>query len=294
MHFIVYSNFNRDSDIAVVEKVIAFLKTRRGVSYTLASFRDSGFLGLSFLRLSDCVKEADIIIVIGGDGTVLRATADVCNARLETPILAINRGQCGFLTDIEPSEIEFAIDKLLNNDYKIDKRMVFEVTFGDKTFFALNEVCIYKGVITRPIIVDARFENGKLIGTVQADGAYICTPTGSTAYSLSCGGPIVAPDAGAMVLGAICAHTLVNRPYVLPETSVLSLALCKNYNDGRLLIDGEVKARIYDSTPIMVKKSTITANFILTKEVDFYKKLLDKLNRWSCKVTSDVDKEDVD
>ncbi len=292
MHFIVYSNFNRDSDIAVVEKVVAYLKTKKGVSYTLASFRDSGFLGHSFVRLSDCVREADALIVIGGDGTVLRATSDVANARLSTPILAINRGQCGFLTDIEPAEIDIAIDKFLKGDYVIDTRSMLQATFKDKTFFALNEVCIYKGDITHPIVAEARYNDDKVIAAVQADGGYVCTPTGSTAYSLSCGGPIVAPDSQVFVLGAICAHTLVNRPYVLPDTTEISLALGKEYSDARLLIDGEVKARIYDHTPIVVKKAEIAAHFIKTKEVDFYKKLLGKLNRWNTTVYCDSDKED--
>lgn len=294
MHFIVYSNFNRELDLDVVENVISCLKKKKDVTFTLASYRDSGFLGHSFVRLSDCVGEADVLIVIGGDGTVLRASSDVSNARREIPILAINRGQCGFLTDAEPSEIDNAIDCVITGKYELDKRTVVKITFGDKTFFALNEACLYKGDITHPIVVEALFEDGRLIGAVQADGAYISTPTGSTAYSLSCGGPIVAPDSSVLILGAICAHTLVNRPYVVPDTQAMMLRLGKGFDNGRLVIDGEVKARIYDSTPILIKKSDISALFIKTKPVDFYKKLIEKLNRWNTTVRQDSDKEDRD
>lgn len=295
MHFIVYSNFDRQKDIEVVDKVACYLKSKTGISYTFASYRESGFLDHSFLRLSDCVAEGDIIIVVGGDGTVLRAASDIANARLEKPILAINRGQCGFLTDIEPDEIEQAIDLVIDRKYKINKRMMFKVLYKNTTFYSLNEVVIYKGEITRPIVVEAEFDETHRIASTQGDGAYVCTPTGSTAYSLSCGGPILSPDTKGIVLGAICAHTLVNRPMVVSDEHTLVLRLGKDFNDARLMIDGDVKARIYDSTPVIIEKAEISASFISIKETDFYKKLLEKLNRWSVTTYREIENvEDID
>lgn len=292
MHFIVYSNFDREKDIEVIESVIKYLKSHSGATFTLASYRESGFLGHAFLRFSDCVKEADAVIVVGGDGTVLRAANDIATACLETPILAINRGVCGFLTDTEPDELIPAIERVISGDYTTDRRLIFKVAFKNKTFYAINEVIVYKGEITKPIVIDASYDDGKHIASTQADGAYVCTPTGSTAYALSAGGPVLAPDTNAILLGAICAHTLVSKPIVLADSHTVTLRLAKEFNDARLMIDGQVKSRIYDDSPVVIRKSKLSAVFIKTKSVDFYKKLLEKLNRWTFTVYPDKEDED--
>lgn len=292
MHFIVYSNFDRKKDIELVDNVINYLKTKKDVTYICASYRESGFLGHSFLRLTDCAQEADMIIVVGGDGTVLRATSDVLNKKLEIPILAINRGQIGFLTDIEASEYKEAIDKVLCNDYTLNKRMCLKATYRDKCYYALNEVVIYKGNITKPIIIEAEFDDYHHVVTMQGDGAYVSSPTGSTAYSMSCGGPILTPTTRAIVLNAICAHTLVSRPMVLSDKHTIIMHLGKGYDDACIMVDGEIKQKLYDSLPVKVSVADITANFVTIKHIDFYKKLINKLNRWQISSYTELPQEE--
>ncbi len=281
MRFVVYSNFDRDNDIEVVDKVIKVLEKKKDVSFALASYRESGLFGHSFLKLSDCLDNTDAVIVVGGDGTVLRAIGEITSSGKETPVLAINRGVVGFLADTEPQEFESVIEKVISGVYDIEKRTVLKATYLDKTFFALNETVIYKKDVTRPIVVDIFRDGDIAIGATQADGAYIATPTGSTAYSLSAGGPVLSPDAEALVLNAICAHTLVSKPLVVSDKHKFAMRLNKRSDEAHLMIDGEIKAVLNDSSPVYIEKADITANFIKTKDYDFYQKLVEKLNRWT-------------
>ncbi|UKI47838.1 MAG: NAD(+)/NADH kinase [Clostridiales bacterium] len=119
MHFIIYSGFDRDADISVVKQIQKILDNKKA-TYSLASYRESGFVGMSYNKFSDVVGDADVVIVVGGDGTVLRAAEGITEAGLETPIFAVNRGQCGFLADTEPEDFDKEIDKVLSGGYELE------------------------------------------------------------------------------------------------------------------------------------------------------------------------------
>lgn len=280
MHFIVYSGFDRDADIAVVKQIVESLKTKAGVTYSLASYRESGFLGMTYNRLSDVCGEADAIIVVGGDGTVLRAAENVTSKGLETPIFAINRGQCGFLADTELKDFDKEIDKVVSGEYELEKRTVLEVTCAENKFYSLNEVIVYKKEITRPVVIELFIEKDTILGAAKADGLCLATPTGSTAYSMSAGGSILSPDVHAVAICTICAHTLINKPLVVSDDHTFVIKLAKNSLDALLMVDGDVKAELTDGASVVVKKADITVNFIKTRHYDFYGRLVTKLNRW--------------
>lgn len=293
MHFIIYSSFDREADVAVVKQIETSLKKRSGVTFSLASYRESGFLGMTYNRFSDVVKDADAVIVVGGDGTVLRAVECITSHGLETPIFAINRGQCGFLADTEPKDFEEEIDMVIAGDYEIEKRTALEVSYAHKKYYSLNEVIVYKKEITRPVVIEVFIENDTILGALKADGVCLATPTGSTAYSLSAGGSILSPDVNAVSICSICSHSLVNKPMVVSDKHTFVIRLVKGSLDALLMVDGDVKAEVSDGSYVVVKKANLTVNFIKTRHHDFYKRLVTKLNRWTMPEAEDfnVDQE---
>lgn len=280
MHFIIYSGFDRDADISVVKQIQKILDNKKA-TYSLASYRESGFVGMSYNKFSDVVSDADVVIVVGGDGTVLRAAEGITEAGLETPIFAVNRGQCGFLADTEPEDFDKEIDKVFSGGYELEKRTALEVAYGGKTYYALNEVIVYKKDITRPVEIEVFIGRDTILGAAKADGVCLATPTGSTAYSMSAGGSILSPDVHAVSLCMICAHTLMNKPLVLSDEHTFSIRLAKNSLDGLLMVDGDVKQEVSGDTAVIVKKADLTVNFIKARHHDFYERLVSKLAHWA-------------
>jgi NAD+ kinase len=184
----------------------------------------------------------DVLVVVGGDGTLLSVARSLGAAR--TPILGVNLGSLGFLTEIPLEELYSALEAVISGDYAIDERMRIRASVmrGDSEIARhdlLNDVVINKSALARILNIDVCI-NGDYINTYRADGMILSTPTGSTAYSLSAGGPIVAPDMGGFVLTPICPHTLSNRPLVLPRGCVIDVSLRNNTEDVYLTIDGQV------------------------------------------------------
>lgn len=199
-------------------------------------------LGIS---ITDYAQEADVICSIGGDGTFLESS------RLSggCPIIGINCGTLGYLTDVNPEDIQKAMQDLLDNKYYIEERMMLEgkIITEDETIIippALNDIAISKntfGVVRFDTIID-----GKLINSYTADGIILCTPTGSTAYNLSCGGPIVEPTAHIITLTPIAPHTVLDRSIILKDDSVIEIKITELRNQTTSFV-------LYDGIPIEVK-----------------------------------------
>jgi len=229
-------------------------------------------LGAVFLPNKQLYSETDMLIVIGGDGTVIDTVRQ--SASYKTPVLGINMGRLGYLTELEPSELSRITDIVAGN-YRLENRSMLNIALysGDKLTYscnALNDAVITNGSVAR--IVDLQLsENGNLVGNYRSDGMIISTPTGSTAYSLSAGGPILDASVSAFVVTPICAHSFAARPMVFPDSAKLEL---KN-NSARepflvLTADGKTNLRLGRNDVAVITKSELSASFIRVKKGKFY------------------------
>jgi NAD+ kinase len=204
------------------------------------------------------VEKSDLVVVIGGDGTLL-ATARLLGGR-PVPILAINLGGLGFLTEITLSELYPQLEKVLAGWFVTDRRVMLDAALvrnGEtvERHQALNDVVINKGTLARIIDLETCV-NGQHVSTFRSDGLIIATPTGSTAYNLSAGGPIVHPDMSAMLMTPICSHTLTNRPLVLPSDMQVAVTLTSSADEGvYVTVDGQIGIKMESRDCLNVHKS---------------------------------------
>lgn len=223
------------------------------------------------LDINNMKKGFDIAFVIGGDGTILKTARFYADS--DTAIFGINLGHLGFLSQSSKEDFSKSLKKILNGEYRIENRLMLET----QNRIALNDFVIK----TKEQGRTARFQlkiNGKEVCNYLADGIIISTPTGSTAYGLSAGGPVLSPEIEAFVIVPICAHTLNARPLVIPTTEKISIsAVCEN-KEFILSVDGQGNYIIKDE--IKIQKSALKAKLIILDNTEFYTILQNKLN-WS-------------
>ena len=242
--------------------------------------------GLARAGAQSCSKKemalkADLIISLGGDGTLLNIAPLV--ERPEVPILGVNLGALGFITEVAVDELEPVLSKTLSGDYEVEKRMTLEVRVLGKNgrahkFRVLNDVVIAKGARSR--IIDLETYVGKdYLCTYRADGLIISTPTGSTAYSLAAAGPILEPTLGAIVLAPICPHTLTHRPIVVPSNAVIRVTL-RSFGDTVILIpDGQPGIRLNNGDRVEARDYGLPVSLIKLPSRSYYEILREKL-KW--------------
>ena len=223
----------------------------------------------------------DLLIVLGGDGTLLGIARDI-NGKYDVPILGINIGNLGFLSSIEIQDLDEALNKIKNGQYTIQNRILLECKVHNEdeevNSKALNDVVIARGTLSRM----AKFQvyiDKKLYYTFKGDGLIVSTPTGSTAYSFSAGGPFVYPDIEVIILTPICPHTRGMQPIVLKSNSEI-LIKAENYNgEIYLTFDGQEARKINDNTSIIINKAKDVAKILLFDDYDYFnvlrKKILD-------------------
>lgn len=231
----------------------------------------SKILGLPQLALKEQeIKEMELVVVGGGDGTILQASH--FSAPLGLPILGVNMGRFGFLAEFSLSQAPKAVEDFFSGRSYIENRMMLSCEVQGKTLFALNDVVLSKGGLSRMLHVETRVGD-ELLAIYPADGIIISTPTGSTAYSLSAGGPIIRPSLELIILTPICPHTLSARPLVLGPAEEIRLRLRSPHPGAAFLtVDGQEGIPI-ESDEIVVKKSPFYAKFVLASENSFYKKV---------------------
>ncbi len=229
--------------------------------------------------------EVDVIFVFGGDGTMLRALDAFVDC--DIPMLGINLGRMGFLLETEVGEIESAIDRLLSGAYVIERRMMLKVEgycSGTRIdAYATNDVAISRGLSQRMIALNA-YVGEMLVDHYIADGVVLASPTGSTGYSLSAGGPIVSPDVQCFILNPICPHTLTSRPIVLSSEACVRLKLYMNeMREGvQLSLDGQSVCTMSNYEEIRIRRSSHDAMLIrFMKERNYFSLLKGKLSQWT-------------
>ena len=228
------------------------------------------------------LKKVDLIISLGGDGTLLRAAR--LAAAENIPVFGVNLGGLGFLTQIGIDDLEKSLEKLYQEKYFLDERMMLTCSVERrgkevKKFTALNDVVIGKGAFARIICLDTYINNDYVV-TYSADGLVVSTSTGSTAYSLSAGGPIVDPNINSIILTPICPHTLSARPFIIGENDQVKITLESSEEKIMVTIDGQEGFILKPKDEVIIKKSGHKARLITFKEKSFYAILREKL-RWS-------------
>lgn len=221
--------------------------------------------------------KSDFILLLGGDGTTLKLVKYCIFKNL--PILAINFGKLGFLASIMPNEFEFYIKKFLNKEYTLSKKRLLEVKVENKLFYALNEMCILKSNNMAKIVDICVYEQNKFVNRYRTDGLILATPTGSTAYSMSAGGPILSEDTNAVVLTAIAPQNISAIPIVLSGTKELTFYINKGSRDASLYIDGNIRINLRKEQKIVSKLSNKCLDFINFSNMDYYDILRKKL-KW--------------
>lgn len=221
----------------------------------------------------------DIILVFGGDGTFLGVSRLACEHG--TPILGINLGGLGFLTEITVDEIYPMMERILSGDYEIEDRQMLRTTVrrgktGAKHYEVLNDVVINKEAVARIIDLEIYIE-GSHVTTYKADGIILSTPTGSTAYSLSAGGPIVHPALPVTIITPICPHTLTNRPLVVSNEMKVEIKITTQEPDTYLTLDGQIGIRLKTGDVIEVRKSDTVVKLIKSPFRDYFTILKTKL-----------------
>jgi len=233
------------------------------------------------LEHSELVRAADLLVVLGGDGTMIATARMVGDA--ETPVLGVNFGTLGYLTEFTVEEMLPALEAILAGDYSLDRRLMLAAEVfraGEKLMQdrVLNDVVISKSALARIIEIEAWVDK-KFVNCFRADGLIISTPTGSTAYNLSAGGPVIYPSMSAVVVTPICPHTLSNRPLVVPDDVEFELVLKTPREEVALTLDGQVGVPLESGDRVCVRKSRTTFNLVQAHTRNYFDVLRNKL-KW--------------
>ncbi len=223
----------------------------------------------------------DLVLVLGGDGTMIAAARMM--GETEVPVLGVNYGGLGYLAEFRIEELYTALESILAGNYRLDRRVMLDVELQrgndePKRNRVLNDIVINKSALARIIEIEA-YLNRQFVNSFRADGLIVSTPTGSTAYNLSAGGPVIFPSMNAVVITPICPFTLSNRPIVVPDDAVIELCLKTDREEVALTLDGQVGFPLQVEDRVTIRKSQTTFNIVQPMNRNYFEVLRDKL-RW--------------
>lgn len=271
-------NFEKDNSKAIASEVVELL-SRHNVA-VFANGKTAEQINSSYIKVSDdFLTLCDLLIVIGGDGTIIHTAKKA--AQFDKPVLGINAGRIGYLAALNCDELNL-ISKIVTGDYYTEERIMLSVsTESDdrqKEFLAFNEAVVCKGAISRMIDIDLELDNHTL--RYRADGLIISTPTGSSAYSLSAGGPLLDPRLDSLLITPICPYTYLNKAMVIPTDTAISVSVdTADSKDAYLTVDGEVAVKILSGDKINVSRSDTTVKLIRLKSESIFRHLESKILR---------------
>ncbi len=252
----------------------------RGAGYQIATWKGQSYID-DLATAGALAREASLFITIGGDGTLLRAArvATECGC----PLLGINTGRLGFLTELDYGDPRIAhLPELVEQGLVVEERLALQAEYGGKTFFALNDVVVRKGDVSRIVPFGLSLSN-EHIADIPADGICVSTPTGSTAYFLSAGGSIISPQVDAFGIVPLLPHTLFSRPLIVPASSSIEITCDSEIAHAHLECDGDVLAEIGPNTVVKVHKNPASARFARLSKLRFFERLEQKM-RWGVSI----------
>lgn len=288
-HYLIYTNQQKDKNLETTNRIRTFLEKK---GQTVSVITDGGMNSEQMIPIKERnggesvaggMGEVHCMLVLGGDGTVLRAARTI--ARADIPILGINLGTLGYLTEVELNGLEDALQRLLTDDYFTEKRLMLEgtVAYADDTKeeeWALNDVVISRSGSLQIIRYNI-YVNGQFLNSYNADGMIVTTPTGSTGYNLSAGGPLVDPGADLIMMTPICPHSLNQRSIVLSSKDVIEIEIPEGKDGGNQIVevsfDGSHMMKMQAGDRIRVCKSSRTITFIRLNKVSFLEVLHKKM-----------------
>ncbi len=270
--FVIFHHPKVAESAELAQQIVGFLQAR-GLR------AESSFMDEEATQLHS--RQADMLIALGGDGTMLRVSRT--GALNRQPVLGINMGRLGFLVEVQPEGWQPALERLTQGDYRIEERMMLHAQHCREgkelqAFEALNEVVLGRGVLFRPVRLHTLIDN-ELLTTYVADGLIVATPTGSTAYALAAGGPVLPPEAKNMLLVPISPHLTLDRSVVLPPESVVDITI-RSDHDAVFSIDGQSSCPLLDRDSLRVRRSEHLARFVRLKPpASFYRTLADSITQ---------------
>ena len=282
LRFAIFGNIYQPKKSVSIQKILACLSQHEAEAYIERNFytfiTEGQQLPLTDVKVFENDQfEADFAISMGGDGTFLR-TASIVGMK-QIPILGINTGRLGFLADVNAQEIEHTINALHDEDYAVDTRAVIQVETNGQPLqgynCALNDVAILKRDNASMIAIRATI-NGEILTTYQADGLIVSTPTGSTAYSLSVGGPIIVPGTHVFSLTAVAPHSLNVRPIVIGEDSVIELSVESRTQNYLVALDGRSE-KLSDTTTLTLRRAPYRVQVIKRAGTKYFHTLREKM-----------------
>jgi len=276
----IYANEQKDKDFIYTRILVDSIRKYGGDIRICPYIAKKANIEVNSGNMGDIYNQSDIIVCLGGDGTFLKAARKVYTAGI--PILGINLGSLGFLTEVDKNEIDKAAKCLMEGRYEIEERMMLKVCMKGKNGeykedAALNDVVISRGAVSRIVHLNT-YVNDSFIDSFPADGLIISSPTGSTAYSLSAGGPIVEPNMNLMIISPICPHILYSRSIIVTEDSVIKVVIAeKSGYEAMVTVDGQKGYDVGHGDIIEVRKSDFKVKMICIKRHNFFNVLRNKI-----------------
>lgn len=272
-------NKDKDVDFTITNKILDWILEKSVLVYVNDKL-DYNHQRLIYVDKLQMFENVDFVITLGGDGTILGVAREI--VEYEIPILGVNLGHLGFITEVEIKELFYALEKVLNGDYNIEKRIMLHaqvITKGKevKSFYALNDICITRGYLSRMVKLNT-YINNDFVDIYNSDGLLVSTPTGSTAYSLSAGGPIVNPTLNVMLITPICPHSLKSRTLVVSENDKIDIHVDGDSGDViYITADGQEGYKLLSGDVVKVKKLEKSLSLIKVLDRSFYDILRNKL-----------------
>lgn len=277
MRFGLIANLKRKGAKSAINNLLDWIKKEKQQITLSESLKKTITGDYNFVPDQNLPKHSDFIVSMGGDGTLLSTARTV--GKNTTPLLGVNIGSLGFLTQISPQQMIPCLVRVLKNDYEIEERMVLEaqVVGENKTTYAVNEVVVDNGPISRMIEISLSVNRENIL-TYRCDGLIIATPTGSTGYSVAVGGPIIHPSMQAIIASPISAFSLSTRPMILRPTDEVELTVGADFEAARLTVDGQVMKELSGGDNVRIKRADFMHKFIVFPENTFYKVCRNKLH----------------